>query len=1033
MTCQKPRKERHVGRFWVTLSIACLGTNLLAATAFAQADVVVESSGAAEVPMQPGGQPGPQVVGPGGPMPGGQPPMGKPGENKPGDNPSAGKPDGEKKPEDAPKGPIKRKDEPTEPANPEELKVRPDAQGKVRFNFRGQAWPDVLDWLADISSTSLDWQELPSDYLNLTTQRAYSVDEVRDLLNERLMTRGYTILKQQEGMVVAKLEGLNPARIPRVHAEDLRYCDDHEFVKVSFPLSWLIAEDAVEELKPMLSKHGTMSALSTSNRLEVMDVVTNLRQMQHVLQEEQSAEVRSSKVHEFFLRHTRAEDVMTQLESLLGLQKAGGGGGGMMNPQMMQQMQQMQQQMMQQMQQAQQQAQQQGGNKGGRRPSGNNDIHLVINARQNSIIANAPPDKLVVIAEAVKMFDVPPQPGATIGANFQRVQVFRLAQLDPKALQSMLLQAGNLDPSTQLVADDKNKALIAYATPADKITIEALINKLDGSGRQFKVIRLRRLQADYVAGSIRFMMGEEEEEDDSNSRRGYYYYGFSPQQQDSKSKDKFRVDADVINNRLLLWANDIELESIENLLVQLGEIPAGGDSQRGRLRTLELGSSDDATKLLLRLQEVWPQISPAPLKIEVPEKEQEAEKKPDEQDQEVEKTPQRSPDDAVTARPRITVPVHLAAVMSDESSRESAAVPTTANQDPADVELENLSQEELKQRYFPSPQEKSGNQSPADQPVVIRVDENGRLTLSSENPAVLDLIEDVLNEITPPAKDWEVFELKYASAYWISLNLEDFFTEEEEEEDTGRSPWFWDFSQEEKKEDPLRLSQRKKLKFLADSDTNTIVVQNASTEQLATIRDLIKLYDKPEPVSEERTRLNSTYAVRYSRASAIAESVKEVFRDLLSSNDKSLQQPQQGGGDREKTPERYASDILSRSGSSFKGKLSIGVDDISNTLLISAEGEPLMKLVMDMVKRIDESAKQASTVRVVNLRTGIGGDKIRELLNQLLEKKDPNQQQQNQNPNGQPNGNQPQNPNGFRGQRGNWQNGNQPQAVEAEN
>lgn len=1029
MTSPNLSTECRAGRILAYFLVSSTLMLLLADNSFAQQEIVVESSsGPAQVHMRPGRTGGPQAIQPGGPMPDGKSPMGNPGETKPDEKPGEGKPDGDKKTEDAPKGPIQRKDEPADPADPEELKVRPDEQGKVSFNFRGQAWPDVLDWLADISNTSLDWQELPSDYLNLTTQRAYTVDEVRDLLNERLMTRGYTILQQQEGMVVAKLEGLNPARVPRVHAEDLRYCDDHEFVKVSFPLSWLIAEDAVEELKPMLSKHGTMSALATSNRLEVMDVVTNLRQMQHVLQEEQSSEVRSAKVHEFFLRYTRAEDVMNQLESLLGMQKAGGG-GGMMNPQMMQQMQQMQQQMMQQM----QQAQQQGGNKSRRRPSGNDDIHLVINSRQNSIIANAPPDKLVVIAEAVKMFDVPPQPGATIGSNFQRVQVFRLAQLDPKALQAMLLQAGNLDPSTQLVADDKNKALIAYATPADKITIEALISKLDGSGRQFKVIRLRRLQADYVAGSIRFMMGEGEEEEENNNRRGgyYSYYGFGQQQQDTKSKDKFRVDADVINNRLLLWANDIELESIENLLIQLGEIPAGGDSQRGRLRTLEIGSSEDADKLLKKLKEVWPQVSPAPLEIDLPDPKRE--EPPSEQDQEVESKPQRPKDDSVTRRRRIAVPVHLASVMAEDNS--AGETPTAARQtDTLESDLENLSQQELKQRYFPEAKQPSSDKPKQDQPVVIQVDQNGRLTLSSENPALLDLVEDVLNEITPPAKDWEVFELKYAPAYWVSLNLEDFFTEEDEEEDTGRSPWFWDYGREEKKEDPLRLSQRKKLKFLADSDTNTIVVQNATSEQLATIRDLIKLYDKPEPVAEEKTRLNSTYAVRYSRATAIAESVKEVFRDLLSSNDKSLQQPAQGGGDREKTPERYSSDLLSRSGSAFKGKLSIGVDSISNTLLISAEGEPLMNLVMDMVKRIDESAKQASTVRVVNLRTGIGGDKIRELLNQLLEKNDPNQQQQpNQNPNGQPNGNQPQNPNGPRGPRGGWQNGNQPQAIQIEN
>ncbi|MFN3152826.1 secretin N-terminal domain-containing protein [Bremerella sp.] len=965
------------------------------------------------------------------PKPEGEKPDGKPDDAKPEEKKGDAKP-GEN-PMDTPKGPIQRKDEPDQPSDPEELKVRPDQSGMVRFNFRGQAWPDVLDWLADISNTSLDWQELPGDYLNLTTQRAYSVDEVRDLLNERLMTRGYTILQQREGFVVAKLEGLNPARVPRVHSEDLRHRDAHEFVKVSFPLSWLMAEDAVEELKPMLSKHGSMSALATSNRLEVLDVVSNLREIQHVLQEEQSSEVRSSKVHEFFLRYTRAEDVVAQLQSLLGINKSGGGGMSAMNPQMMQQMQQMQQQMMQQM----QQRQQQGGNSNSRRRSNTpDDIHLVINARQNSIIANAPPDKIVVIAEAVKMFDVPPQPGATIGANFQRVKVFRLAQLDPKALQSMLLQAGNLDPTTQLVADDKNKALIAYATPADQITIEALISKLDGTGRQFKVIRLRRLQADYVAGSIQFMMGSEEEEDDSNSRRGYYsFYGYGRQQEDTKSKDKFRVDADVVNNRLLLWANDIELEAVENLLVQLGEIPSGGDSQRGRLRTLDLGSNESAQELVKKLKEVWPQVSPSPLKIEVaePKKKPEPEPEPTKKKDNDSKKPET--DSSVLNHHGITVPVHLAVASQNEDEAPDASDNQDAPED--DNQLDGLSQEELMQKYFPQANSGSEQKKPvADQPVVIQVDENGRLTLASENSAVLDLLEDVLLEMTPTPKDYEVFELKHAPALYVSWNLEDFFEEEEEKDTNTRSPWFWDYNQQDEKEDPRRLSQRAPIKFLADIDTNTILVQNASAEQLVTIRELIQLYDKPEPVVEENKRLNATYAVRYSRASAIAESVKEVFRDLLSSNDKSLQAPQQqqGNGERGRNEERSASDYISRSGSAFRGKLSIGVDDISNTLLISTEGEALMTLVMDMVKRIDESAKQVSTVRVVNLKTGVGGDKFRELLNRLLEKVDPQQmqQQQMQNQEGQQGG--PQfNPNGQRGPR-NWQqNRGQPQTIEVEN
>jgi len=909
-------------------------------------------------------------------------PNGKPGGEKKDDKKEAKKPPVES---------IKRPEKPADAPDSEELQVRPGDDGKVKFNFRGQKWPDVLEWLAEISGTSMDWQELPGDFLNLSTQRAYGVDEIRDMLNERLMTRGYTILAQQEGFVVEKLEGLNMARVPRVHPEDLRFRDDHEFVKVSFPLSWLMAEDAVEELKPMLGEHGTMSALTSSNRLEVMDVVTNLREVHHVLQEEQSAESRAARVHEFFLKYTRADDVVTQLKALLGKEQSGGSPSGAMDPNMMRQMQQMMQQM-------QRSAQQNKGSSGGTRGSSSDDVHLVINSRRNSIIVNAPADKLVILAEAVKMFDVPPNPGSTIGGNFQRVKVFRLAQLDPEALITMMEQAGNLDPSTQLVPDKKNRAVIAYATPADEITIQALISKLDGSGRKFKVIRLRKLQADYVAGSIRFMMGKDEEKDDSSSRRSSYYsyygYGRGGSNDDDKNEDDFRVDADVINNRLLLWANEVELKSIEDLLIQLGELPApGGNSNGGKMRTIQLGDEKESRAILERLKRIWPEVSPAPLQIEVPPPKKEVEPEKSELNPEYEKLIDSGK--TVESTNKIHVPVHLVAMQSEDNATEEATAPPVASEEDP---LEKLSQQQLLERYFPKPEEppeEASKSSNSKEPVVIRMDEYGRLIIASDNPQLLDLLEDVLTEMTPPSKAWKVYQLKYASAVWVSLNLEDFFGEEEEDDTSRGSPFFYYGyrDREEKQSDPLRLSQRKPVKFLSDSDTNTIIVQNATAEQLATIEELIELYDKPEPVTTQSARMNSSYSVKYSKASAIAETIKEVFRDLLSSNDKSLQNgnnKQEGSrassertyiyqfGDEDDEPTMDGTRGL------FKGKLSFGVDDLSNTLLISCEGENLMNLVMDMVKKVDEAAKPISTVRVVNLKSGMDGARVKEMLDSIV-------------------------------------------------
>ena len=167
-------------RCLVLASIVALGARLCLAD---EEEKPKNDSSAAPAAVQaaPGAMPnGAMMVPPGGQGPGNQP--GKPGEppgGKPGEQP--GKP-GDAKAPDGPK-PVQRPAKPETPPNPDELKVRPNEAGKIRLNFNGQPWPDLLKWLADVSNMSLDWQELPGDYLNLTTQQQYTVREVRDLIN----------------------------------------------------------------------------------------------------------------------------------------------------------------------------------------------------------------------------------------------------------------------------------------------------------------------------------------------------------------------------------------------------------------------------------------------------------------------------------------------------------------------------------------------------------------------------------------------------------------------------------------------------------------------------------------------------------------------------------------------------------------------------------------------------------------------------------------------------------------------------------
>ena len=360
---------------------------------------------------------------------------------------------------------VSRPTTPPQAADPEELKVRPGDDGKLRLSFANQRWLDVLEWLANISSMSLDWQEMPGDYLNLVTTESYTLDEVRDLINRHLLARGFSLLRRGEVMSLVKLDGLNPAMVPWVAPEELDSRDAHEFVKVTFPLDWLVAESTAEELEPLISKHGKLNALKATNRVEAMDAVVNLKEIRRILTEEQSQTGQERLMATFPLKYTRASEVRTQLLALLGVEDKSKSSQGQPG------------------QRPDQQPQPQPPRGDGQQPpqvKKDPEVFIVADERRNAVIANAPPDKMAIIRQAVEAIDIPPDQPQSLAANVTRMKVYRLESIDPEPLIETLQEMGGLDVATRLEADDDNQAIIAYATLADHVTIATLVEKLDG-------------------------------------------------------------------------------------------------------------------------------------------------------------------------------------------------------------------------------------------------------------------------------------------------------------------------------------------------------------------------------------------------------------------------------------------------------------------------------------------------------------------------------------------------------------------------
>lgn len=915
-------------------------------------------------------------------MPGQASPPDKPGS--PGAAPPPGSDSSKPTQGGADNKPIQRNDQPVAAADPQELAVVPNPDGMLEFQFRNQPWPALLHWLAKVSDMSLDWLELPGDTINLSTRRPYTLEEATDHINRALLMRGYTLLEHDGSLTVAKTEGLNPSIVPRVPPEQLSHLPPHSYVRTSFVLEWLLAEDVHEEFSSMLSKNGKLTPLVSTNRLEGMDAVANLREIHNILTNEQSAIAKENLAEEFRLVHARASQVKTELEEFLGLQTSsarpsgGDGNMGMMMQQIQQQMQQQQQQIQQQM----QSMQQGGGNAAAKKPARprSDKVFLIANDRANTLIAHAPPNKRAIIASFIKRVDVPNEMANDFERLRLRTKVFRLASLSPRELVASLTAMDVLEPSTRLQINEENQSVIVYASLSDQYLIQDVIDRLDGSQRSMHVIQLRRLSADSVAGSVRFLMGGDEETN-QNPNRGYYYDPWSYSSRNStspKKTDKMRVTANVQDNQLLLWVNPMELEEVNRLLVRLGEIPPEAGRQ-SNVRVIDATRRPETYEYLKRLKEQWDKISPTPLllpdagEFETPADGIDPLKAPSE-------------DSPVPPVQRENITGFPAFLDSPSTTRLTATIPPddsngtsldSASQNPSGVDSTNV---QLSGASSVASGASHGDGTPP--PITIHVDERGNLILRSEDTAALDQLEKWMMDQRPPRRDYDVFTVKFARASWVCLNLKEYFAKKKDDASNRRGYYFWDYdyigsSRSDNKKEDQQLGKRPELQFIYDNDTNTIVVKHADDRDRATIAELIKLWDVPDPKEKPNQGMRYTKLVKlhYSRAPLILNTIKEAYRDLLSANDKTFEKDSNGETKREGG---------SGFGSSFKGKLSLGADEVSNRILVSAEGEELLAVVCEMIEELDEAAKDQGIIQVVAVGDKLNAKSMKETLQAIL-------------------------------------------------
>jgi len=885
--------------------------------------------------------------------------------------------DSSKKKDDAT---VKRPEKPPRVPDPREFKVKLDDKGRVPpFNFIGQPWPDVMQWLASLGKSTLDWQELPNDYLNLTTDRPYPLDEIRDRINRALQARGFTSIRSDDVLSVFKIEKIDPSLVRRVDEEKLYDMKPYDFVKVSFELPPSMEVDkAKDDVKQVLSPTAKVFPLVTSHRLLIMDTVANLRTVSELFNTERMVQGGKIVPKEFFLKYARPQQVIEILYMMVGVDPKAKPAQTDPNAQ------QQQMQMMQQMQQQGRGAEAAKLMQKGDAPK----VYLAYNRQRNSVLVNAPPDLLKIIEQTIRCLDVPYGDAATTAevgstADNQRIiKRYPLQNLDPDKFVATLEEIGGLSPYASFKVDDNNKTVFVLAPDADHKKIAALLRDFDGAGRHFKVIPLRRLPADAVAATINKMMAGQNEKKEEK-RRPYWYYDFDGGN-DNKKKDTiqgFGVDADIENNRLLVWATDSEMERVQELLLQLGEVPSGQHDPRV-VRVIEPGDAKSTPQLLKQLQEAWSASGGNKLIIKAPPDTKAAPKAKDKEEKEKPKAD--VPAKPASDRSAATVVPNRVAARFVELAASSA---TTTAPGPSDPSAKVAT---------PAETASSATQPAAPAPVTITVGQDGRLTITSTDTAALDRMEQLIEDISPPQRRFRVFRLNYIKAIDFYFDvLKDYFKEDLESKGENEfQGWFFGprFGKNEEKTGPT-LSKRKKLMLTWDPQSNSILAANASATQMAEIDQLVAEFDKPARSDSVEKRTTKPVKIRYSKPTVIAAAVKEVYRDLLSSKDKEFDrgdQKEKKGNSERVTIIDYAPSMgeggdgrPSQLKVGFEGALSLGADDVSGTLIVSAQ-TAIFDDIVKMVHELDEQAAPKTTVQVYQTHGIVRADALQKALKQSV-------------------------------------------------
>ncbi len=850
--------------------------------------------------------------------------------------------------------------------------------GTYKPTFVLTPWKNVIEYFAKKGGYALMADKWPSGTLSYTDQRSYTAEQMIDMFNLHLMSKGFILVKKEKLLRVWDVTNdgpVPPEYVPEITADEIPNHGEYSVLTVYFQLDKWPPSEAEAEIKKRLGPYGSITVLNTARQLVVTELGGRLRWIKRTIEQVENPQgVRQDQRFAIVkLNRLTTTEFLANAKQLLGIAAD-------------------------------------------KFETSDGNLRLAANELDSLVFVYGTAARIQQVEELAKQMDgyAPARTSGSIGGlnivEQAQFQVYEIRSADPVFAENVIRTLlANIAPDLKIQLDQKTGKLSVWGKPTQHQQVQAILAQLEQNGNVVEVLKLRKLNPQDAMTALYQIVGNDP------SGKG--------------ATNGLRLSVDPLTQQLTISGTPAQVEACKGLLAQMGE-PIGGfagnigrmpgmPDERSPMRVMPLSSRTIRQVLedlpnywgegrpKIRIQEINsdgsivtekdPAALPAPAKPAGPPP---AGKK-------AEPAPKTAPPAAPKTdahpwpqpnQPAIR-PERPAPRKSDLTADDDPAYFVSA---PADAAPDAPAEQPAKTAEQSATGANQENQSAVTPPVdesaeiIVRVTPKG-IVISSPNLDALDDFESMLQELVAAddrkGKRTEVFPLKYKEADIAANMLKAMIDGGANVADGGLGglgnliggplggmmSMFGSSGGGQQAGGSVSGTTSGTPANITPDVTLNVLYITALPRDLDNIEALIKLIDKeesPEPPVAPRPRF---IPVMNSKAADVAILVREQFAGQIygdTSNNRQMQiQPQDvlaamisGGRGGRGGPGGGMGGRNQQQNLGEKKKIMISVSAETNSLIVTAP-DHLFEDVEAFVKMVDlENVIPDATVRVVKLR-----------------------------------------------------------------